>query len=484
MVDLAAFDVFVTAQNEGREFPIAGPIDNLTRQLFAGEIPLSRFTGELDAMAQANPDLSGIVRQIEGIAFAASNGAGSIAGMLKEMDALAAMGGQGEGARGGRVGSQSMDQKAAQFHGEGVADLALRMNPDLLKGLYSKPKTDHSADSAIKAYDQVIKSAQNRIDQMKVEESVIGMVGAKADSLTEYQNLLSRATDRGRTVTEAQREEMQKLADTYGQVKEQLAALKFQDDLTFQQHQIGRTQDEQRIYSDLRSRGIDITDPSGQALAGIERTTLALQEMKSVTSDALSTFTSDLEHGASAGKAFGDAFVSVLDKIISKLEDSAISSLFSGGSSSGGIFGSLLSSLGLGGGLFPAAPAGPVAFGMSLADWGFAGGGSIHGPGTGTSDSILARLSNGEFVVNADAAKQHRGLLDMINSGVKLPGFALGGSIPGGERGAELIKPAGKNERVGGCSRNGRNSDRIGRSLLHLRNRRDIGFRLQSYPAS
>jgi hypothetical protein len=48
---------------------------------------------------------------------------------------------------------------------------------------------------------------------------------------------------------------------------------------------------------------------------------------------------------------------------------------------------------------------------------GNAEGGWIRGPGTGTSDSILRRLSNGEFVVNAAAAKRHGALLEAINSG-------------------------------------------------------------------
>ncbi|WP_343466350.1 phage tail tape measure protein [Rhodococcus aetherivorans] len=53
-------------------------------------------------------------------------------------------------------------------------------------------------------------------------------------------------------------------------------------------------------------------------------------------------------------------------------------------------------------------------------------GGYITGPGTGTSDSILSWLSNGEYVVNAAATKKHRGLLEAINNG-GLPAFAAGG---------------------------------------------------------
>lgn len=47
----------------------------------------------------------------------------------------------------------------------------------------------------------------------------------------------------------------------------------------------------------------------------------------------------------------------------------------------------------------------------------YATGGWVSGPGTGTSDSIAARLSNGEFVVNARAANENRDLLEQINGG-------------------------------------------------------------------
>jgi hypothetical protein len=59
-----------------------------------------------------------------------------------------------------------------------------------------------------------------------------------------------------------------------------------------------------------------------------------------------------------------------------------------------------------------------------------AGGGEIDGPGTGTSDSIMARLSRGEFVQRA-AAVQHYGVdfMKSINS-LSFPGFATGGLVP------------------------------------------------------
>jgi hypothetical protein len=56
-----------------------------------------------------------------------------------------------------------------------------------------------------------------------------------------------------------------------------------------------------------------------------------------------------------------------------------------------------------------------------------ASGGMISGPGTGTSDSIMARLSNGEFVMNArSVARYGVPFMNAVNSG-SLPGFARGG---------------------------------------------------------
>ncbi|MGV8864108.1 MAG: DUF4214 domain-containing protein, partial [Pseudomonas sp.] len=67
---------------------------------------------------------------------------------------------------------------------------------------------------------------------------------------------------------------------------------------------------------------------------------------------------------------------------------------------------------------------------------GYATGGLISGPGTGTSDSIFARLSNGEYVMKASAVSMFgTGLLDQMNAG-QIPAFAIGGGV--GEVGPQL----------------------------------------------
>jgi hypothetical protein len=76
-------------------------------------------------------------------------------------------------------------------------------------------------------------------------------------------------------------------------------------------------------------------------------------------------------------------------------------------------------------------------------------GGFVSGPGTPTSDSVPAMLSNGEYVIKAASVNKFgKGFLDSINDG-KLPGFKKGGmlgrvSADAAERRAQAAKPAGR----------------------------------------
>jgi hypothetical protein len=72
---------------------------------------------------------------------------------------------------------------------------------------------------------------------------------------------------------------------------------------------------------------------------------------------------------------------------------------------------------------------------------GHAEGGHIRGPGTSTSDSIPARLSDGEFVVNAKSVSQpgilplltalNAGALKGVHGSTQVPKFASGGQVGG-----------------------------------------------------
>lgn len=138
-----------------------------------------------------------------------------------------------------------------------------------------------------------------------------------------------------------------------------------------------------------------------------------------------------LDAAQDAQKFFGDAITDSLSDMIfngAKAQDvmrklaveigkAALQAALMGSGPLAGIFGTA----GVGGN------AGGLIGGL-LGGLKLAGGGFVSGRGTGKSDSIPARLSNGEYVINARATKQNRALLDAINSG-KLPRFADGGPV-------------------------------------------------------
>jgi hypothetical protein len=95
---------------------------------------------------------------------------------------------------------------------------------------------------------------------------------------------------------------------------------------------------------------------------------------------------------------------------------------------------------------------------------GFARGGVIRGPGTGTSDSILARVSDGEYIVRASAASANRGLLDAINSGFNAPRYALGGLVDA----LSNIMPSSPGFAAGGLVTAGAGGGSGGGGAVHL----------------
>jgi hypothetical protein len=111
--------------------------------------------------------------------------------------------------------------------------------------------------------------------------------------------------------------------------------------------------------------------------------------------------------------------------------------------SAGGAGGGITSLLGALGGATPGAAKGGYLAGNEFIR-GYAPGGQVSGPGGPTTDSILALLSNKEYVVNAKATEDFFPLIDAINNGASpeallklmlgkssgaLPGFSEGGLV-------------------------------------------------------
>jgi len=90
-----------------------------------------------------------------------------------------------------------------------------------------------------------------------------------------------------------------------------------------------------------------------------------------------------------------------------------------------------------GGGGGAGAQAAPAAYTVSATR---ASGGLISGPGSSRSDSILARVSNGEYVVNANATSAFLPMLESMNDAGNQPQFAGGGLFMGRRKKLEEAK--------------------------------------------
>lgn len=137
-----------------------------------------------------------------------------------------------------------------------------------------------------------------------------------------------------------------------------------------------------------------------------------ISKIQQTSNQLAKDFSGAITDWITGAKSFGDAMKSVLQQLISQLIQAAL-------------YATIVAACTGGGGGFAARWKG--AFGKGLAT-----GGSVDGPGTGTSDSIPAMLSNGEYVLNAQAVDRLGvPFLNGLNTG-RLRGFASGGLVGSG----------------------------------------------------
>lgn len=137
-----------------------------------------------------------------------------------------------------------------------------------------------------------------------------------------------------------------------------------------------------------------------------------ISKIQQTSNQLAKDFSGAITDWITGAQSFGDAMKNILQQLIAQLIQAAIyATIVAACTGGGGGFAARWSS----------------AFGK-----GFATGGSVDGPGTGTSDSIPAMLSNGEYVLNAQAVDRLGvPFLNGLNTG-RLRGFASGGLVGSG----------------------------------------------------
>ncbi len=232
-----------------------------------------------------------------------------------------------------------------------------------------KSERERSVERDANAYRDLVKSAQDRIDQMGLEEQLVGKTGVAADAYRMKLELIQKATDKGRTLSEDHRIELENLASSYGKVAERVAALSLAEELRFEREQLFRSPTEQRVSSTLRSSGIDPLSSQGQLLAGQIRLNEQLAENRDMALSFGQSLVSAFDDGKITLEELGKAGLGVLDRLIDKMLNDLINAIMQVGQAGaglggggGGILGGLLGGLfggggsGSGLGYFPPAP--------------------------------------------------------------------------------------------------------------------------------
>ncbi|MFC7067552.1 phage tail length tape measure family protein [Brucella rhizosphaerae] len=230
-----------------------------------------------------------------------------------------------------------------------------------------KSDAQRSAERDANAYRDLVKSAQDRIDQMGLEEQLVGKTGVAADAYRMQLELIQKAQDKGRTLSEDHKNQLIGLADSYGKAAEKVAALTLAEELRFEREQLFRNPTEQRVSSTLRSSGIDPLSSQGQLLAGQIRMNEQLAENRDMALSFGQSLVSAFDDGKISLEEMGKAGMGILDRLIDKMLTDLIDAIMqvgqagSGMGGGGGILGGLLGGLfggGGGGGLgyFPPVP--------------------------------------------------------------------------------------------------------------------------------
>jgi muramidase (phage lysozyme) len=237
----------------------------------------------------------------------------------------------------------------------------------------------HARDDAMK---KLTATQRSEIQGLEVERRAMGMSFFEGERYKKQQELLAQAKAAGIPITASTRQNIDKLATAYA---------------------AGKTKIEQ-----FRLAQVEQARSAREVQKANEQAAQSYAKMGDTFASATKGFLQDLMDGKSGAEALQNALKNLASQAMNMAVDSIFKGIFSGGGAG---------KMGGGG----AGKAGGAA--MAL---GFADGGHVRGAGSGTSDSIPAMLSNGEFVINSEATKKNHVLLEAINSG-KVLKFAQGG---------------------------------------------------------
>ncbi|MFG1202890.1 hypothetical protein V5F29_10905 [Xanthobacter aminoxidans] len=269
------------------------------------------------------------------------------------------------------------------------------------------PTTDTAQmTAALQQYIKAVEEAQARLDQLKAKmaSAPTSAPAAMPDPSIGfgYKDIEKASAQRLRDLQQEQAQ--------LGMTTQAAAEYRFMMEAinTAAEHHIQLTPEQLAQLRQLAARYAEVS-------VNIEKTKASQQRMKELQSELGSLAQNSIMGLVDGTKNWNDVLKDSLKLLAELILKAALLGEGPFGTGGGGLIGSLFKGAGFAEGGYVKA----------------ASGGFISGRGTATSDSIRAKLSNGEFVVNAASTRKYRSLLEGINAG-RMPRLAAAAPRAGG----------------------------------------------------
>lgn len=275
--------------------------------------------------------------------------------------------------------------------------------------------------------DAAINSLRRHTEQTQADTKAIGLgEAALARFRAEAQETAAVQANGGKETAD-QAAKFKQLQERASEAADALAKDKVQSQIDFSRQTALMSPEDVQIAQELRGvYGNDVPRALASSEAAAIRLNNALKGLGDSFSQSLNGPLTDFEMGTKNATQSLQSFASSFGRSLLQMANQAliIKPLLSG---IGGLFG-------LGSGSAPVMSSGAGTGGLGFPM--FADGGEVTGPGGPRDDRVLARLSPGEYVVNARATTKHRALLEQIN---RAPRFADGGLVGSGSPAAPMV---------------------------------------------
>ncbi|UXM94642.1 tape measure protein [Bartonella sp. HY329] len=273
-----------------------------------------------------------------------------------------------------------------------------------------------SLEGVSSAYQNLLKSADDRMLQLELETQLVGKTGIAADAYKIKLELLKAAEEQFGKLTPKMVKDAEQKAEAYEKIAEATAKAKLNADLNNERTRMGLSTVEQGVYDKMNQYNIPYG--SNQQAAAAIRYNSILQMGLGYAQSFANTLTAGLVNGTKFTENLGSAFKNLGNQILSMATNDLISGLFRNLLGLGGGGGWLSSLLGGLGGGFPAAPSAIGPVGLYANGGAFGTGSQRFAKGGAFTNSIISKPTAFRF---ADGGSFSSGLMGEAGPEAILP---------------------------------------------------------------